>query len=136
MFSKFLNSLFSLLRSFSQTLGNVLSFVLSPGIFFAQILFYGPKTLFHAKVSERHVALTHSQTFLRKTLLGRFVFTPLLLMLLTAFQILLKVVSILFWPILFVVGKFEHLVPRNGDVRQLTPEMRYHMWLMRRTFWH
>lgn len=136
MFSLFQNSLLSLVRSFSEIFCKVFSFVFSPGVLFAQILFYGPKAVFHAKASKHKEAISNSQTFIRTTLLGRFLLKPLLLSVLTAAELLLKIVSLIFWPILFVVGKFERLVPRNGDIRQLTPEMRYHMWLMRRTFWH
>ena len=136
MFSQFQNSLLSLVRSFALAFQKVFSFVFSPGVLFAQILFYGPKAVFHAKASKHKEAIRSSQTFIRTTLLGRFLLRPLLLTALTAAELLLKVVSLIFWPILFVVSKFERLVPRNGDICTLTPEMRYHMWLMRRTFWH
>lgn len=130
------SSLSQFIDSFAKIFIKFFSFVFSPGILFAQILFYGPKAVFHAKVCAKHEALTRFQTFLRKTLLGRFLFKPLLLVLLSSLEILLKFVGLIFWPVLFVVGRFERLVPRNGDVRRLTPQMRYHMWLMRRTFWH
>ncbi len=137
MLRRLRNHILISLLTLAEALLKALFLLLSPVLFLAEIVESGLPTVIRRRIARHARFIRRFELFLKRTFIGRYILSPILLVLLTLAEVLIRVIFILYWPILFVVEKFERYMSkryRPCNWKELPPAVRYQFWMTWREF--
>jgi len=137
MLRRFRNHILISLLTLAEVLLKAVFLLVSPVLFLAEVVEYGLPTIIRRKFAHHACLVRKFELFLKRTFIGRYVLSPILLVLLTLAEMFIKVIFILYWPILFVVERFERYMSkryRPCNWKELPPAVRYQFWMTWREF--